>query len=220
MAKLRVTIGSGKVRIVGEVREAVEVKGATATALGADTIVQAGSRDVKARVPAGTDIVVGCRSGDIVLEGVLGAVVVTTSSGDIRAETVGSIDARTVSGDVRVKLSYGPARLRTESGKVRVGRVEGETRVATSSGTITIRDAAGAVTAQTTSGDIKAAVNGGEMVGVETLSGKITIKLPPGVRPEVQHRAGSGTTKVKVEEGTDLVISARTTSGNLVVETA
>jgi len=218
--KLRVTVSSGRVRIVGEAREGIEVKGATATTVGDETRVLAGSSEVKARVPEGTDIVVGCGSGDIVLEGILGVVVATTSSGDIRAETVGSIDARTISGDVRVQVSHGHARLRSESARVRVGRVEGETRVATASGKITIRDAAGPVSAQSVSGDIKVAVSGREPVGVETLSGKITVTLPNGVKPTVQHRAGSGATKVKVERGTDLVITARTRSGDLIVESA
>src|SRR4051794_22573660 len=93
MAKLRVTVGSGKVRIVGEVRDAIEIKGATAETVGDETTVRGGSSAVKARVPQGTDIVVGTGSGDIVLEGDLGAVVATTESADIRAETVGSIDA-------------------------------------------------------------------------------------------------------------------------------
>jgi DUF4097 and DUF4098 domain-containing protein YvlB len=218
--RVRITVKSGRVSVVGEARDDIDTNGAPQATEDDETVVRGGSRSLVVRVPAGTDVVVGSSSGDIELDGPLGAVSVTTTSADVRADTVGSIDARTISGKLRVAHCQGALRLKTKSADVRVGRVDGEVRIASISGKVEIESANSSVSARTVSGEIRVHVDGKAPVRVETVSGKIVVKLPDGVRPTVEHRSVSGKRRVEPEAGDDLVISARSVSGNFKVEVA
>jgi DUF4097 and DUF4098 domain-containing protein YvlB len=217
---VRITVDSGRVTVIGEARDGVEVNGTPYAGEIGETVLRSSSESLTVRVPVGTDVVVGTESGDVDLEGQLGSVSVTTSSAAVRAEDVASIDARTVSGKLRVGHSRGPARLTTKSASIRVGRADGEIHISTSSGRIEVAAASAGVAATTVSGRIKLHVDGREPVQVETVSGKITVSIPAGVRPDVRHRTMSGTRRVQPDAGDDLVINARSVSGNITVGVA
>jgi DUF4097 and DUF4098 domain-containing protein YvlB len=218
--RVRVTVGSGKLRVIAEARDNIAVESATESVAGEETVVRGGSRPVTIRVPVGTDVVAGTESGDVRLEGPLGAVSVTTSSANIDAEEVASIDARTHSGKLRVEVCHGAVRLRSESARVRVGRAEGEVRIATQSGRVDIDDAGDTVSVRTVSGDVAVFVRGRAHAAFETVSGTVRVTLPAGVHPEVQHRSSSGKLKLGPDAGTDVSITARSVSGDLRVTTA
>lgn len=218
--RVRITVDSGRLSVVGEARDAIDVDGAPWSTEAGETVVRGGSESLVVRVPAGTDVVVGGTSGDVDLDGPLGAVIVTTTSAGVRAVDVASIDARTSSGKLRVDRCHGPMRLATTSARIRVGRVDGEVRLSTTSGKIEIESANAAVSARTVSGAITIRVDGREPVQVETVSGKVTISVPNGVRPAVRHRTTSGKLHVEPETGDDLVISARSVSGSIRVDVA
>ncbi len=215
--RVRITVSSGRVSVVGETRDDIEVDGAPFPAQNGELELRGRADPYSVRVPAGTDVVVGSASGNVELSGPLGAVSVTTTSGDVRAEAVESIDARTVSGKLRVARSGGSVRLTTKSANVRVGRADGEIRISTISGTIEIQAANAGVSVTTVSGRIGVHVAGREPVRVETVSGKVDITVPEGIRPNVRHRTMSGKRRVEPDEGDDLVIKARSVSGNITV---
>jgi DUF4097 and DUF4098 domain-containing protein YvlB len=216
--RVRITVGSGRVEVISEARDAIAVEGATATTGGElETVVRGGSDSFRVRVPIGTDVVVGSESGDVVLAGRFGAVSITTSSADVRVEEVGSIDARSHSGKLEVELSHGPVRLGSQSATIRIGRAEGEVRIASDSGRIEIAAAAASVAAKTVSGTIVVTATGAGPLRLETVSGTIEVSVPDGVRPNVRHRSVSGQLDLDVETGDDLEITARSVSGDLTV---
>ncbi|MGZ4801325.1 MAG: DUF4097 family beta strand repeat-containing protein [Acidimicrobiia bacterium] len=221
--RVRITTTSGKVTVIAEPRDAIGIEGADPSVSGAgsgEVEVRGGSSSFTVRVPIGSDVVVGSSSGNVSLRGDLGAVSVTTSSADVTAAMVASIDARTVSGKLTVDLSRGAVRLGTKSARVHVGRVEGEVRVATVSGNVVVDEALGEVAVKTVSGSISVLVAGRAPVGVETISGKINISVPAGVKPAIVHRSVSGKRRVELETGDDLTIATRSISGDVTVGVA
>jgi DUF4097 and DUF4098 domain-containing protein YvlB len=215
--RVRVTATSGDVRLTAEERDDVAVSGAQSSGSGSEVVVTGDSDNVDVRVPVGVDLVVGNRSGDVTLNGTLGTVSVTTSSGDVEAEDVASIDARTVSGKLRVKTSRGSLRLKTKSARVRVGRADGAVHVAAGSGRVEIDDARGEVTVKTVSGNIDVLLAGRAPVTVETVSGKIKLRVGDDLHPEVRLRTMSGKKRIECATGDDFVLDARSISGNITV---
>ena len=215
--RVRITVGSGRVRIIGESRDDVAVEGAESSTSGGETMVRGGSDSVTVRVPTGTDVMVGSGSGNVTFTGPLGAVSVTTGSADVEAEDVASIDARTASGKLTVEASRGSVRLRTKSARVRVGRADGDVHVAAVSGKVEVGEARAAVAIKTVSGHIDVGVTGTGEIGVETLSGKMKVHVPAGARPDVRLRTISGKQRVECTTGDAFVISGRSISGNITV---
>ena len=215
MSRVRITVGSGDVHVVGEPRDGIAVAGAVASEVDGETHIDGDSDDFTVRVPIGTDVVLGSDSGDVKLDGELGAVSVTTDSADVRAADVASIDARSSSGELTVVRSRGTVRMQSESADVRIRRSDGPVRIATDSAEIVIDDARDAVAARTVSGDIKVHAAGTADVRVETVSGEIRVSVPPGVKPSVQHRSSTGEPRIELETGEDFVITARTVSGDV-----
>jgi DUF4097 and DUF4098 domain-containing protein YvlB len=215
--RVRITATSGDVRVTAEPRDDVVVTGGETTGSGSEVVVKGDSDDVDVRVPVGIDLIVGNRSGDVTLDGSLGTVSVTTSSGDVEAEDVASIDARTLSGKLRVKASRGSVRLKTKSARVRVGRADGALHVAAGSSRIEIGEARSEVTVKTISGDIEVLLAGRAPVTAETLSGKIKLRVADELRPQVRLRTTSGKKRIECATGDDFVLTARSMSGNITV---
>lgn len=218
--RLRIIAKSGRVEVTGESRDDVAVEGATATVATPELLVHGSSETVIVRAPEGTDVMVGSASGDVDLDGPLGAVSVTTGSADVRADEIASIDARTVSGRLDVGHSAGTVRLKATSANVHVGRADGDVRVATVSGDVDVAEAADGVSIKTVSGSIDVTVTGHGRVSAETVSGSIRIHVADGLRPDVRLRTISGKRRVECETGSDFELVARTISGNITVAPA
>jgi DUF4097 and DUF4098 domain-containing protein YvlB len=216
--RVRVTVNSGDVVVIGEPRDGVDVEGARTEAAGGEIVVKGGSDDCTVRVPSGTDVVVGSNSGDVRLEGLLGAVSVTTVSASVDAEDVGSIDARTVSGRLQVEESRGSVRLKTKSALVQVGRAAGDVRVANLSGRIEIEEAQASVSVKTVSGSVALHVTGRAPVRAESVSGSISITVPEGTRPSVRQKSLSGKRRIDVEPGDDFEITTKSISGSITIK--
>jgi DUF4097 and DUF4098 domain-containing protein YvlB len=216
--RVRVTVSSGDVVVIGEPRDGIDVEGGRTEAAADEVVVKGGSDDCTVRVPSGTDVVVGSNSGDVTLEGLLGAVSVTTVSASVDAEDVASIDARTVSGKLRVEESRGDVRLKTKSALVHVGRAVGDVRIANLSGRVEVDEAQASVSVKTVSGSVELHVTGRAPVRAESVSGHITITVPAGTRPSVRQKSVSGKRRVEVEAGTDPEITTRSVSGRLTVK--
>jgi DUF4097 and DUF4098 domain-containing protein YvlB len=215
--RVRVTVNSGDVVVIGEPRDGIDVDGGRTEAAAGEIVVKGGSDDCTVRVPSGTDVVVGSNSGDVTLEGLLGAVSVTTVSASVAAEDVGSIDARTISGRLEVEESRGPVRLKTKSAPVHVGRAAGDVRVASLSGRVEVEEAQGSVSVKTVSAPVELHATGRAPVRAETVSGTITITVPTGTRPAVRQKSLSGKRRVDVAAGTDLEITTKSVSGSTTI---
>jgi DUF4097 and DUF4098 domain-containing protein YvlB len=179
--------------------------------------VQSTSKPVEVRVPVGTDLVVGTASADVELRGDLGHVGITTVSGNITAEHVASIDARTKSGRVEVGTSSETVRVKTGSSSIRVEHAAGEIRAASISGKVKITDAQALASVRTVSGTIEVGVSAAGGALVETVSGTVRITVPAGVHPAARLKTVSGKRRVDCDAGDDVDISARSVSGDLLV---
>jgi DUF4097 and DUF4098 domain-containing protein YvlB len=220
MAQVRITVASARVVVRGEDRTDVAVDGADRSGTDGDVVVEGGSQAVTVLVPTGTDVVVGSESGTVALEGELGSVRVTTSSGAVEAHDVGAIDARTASGRLAVRTSRGPVRLTTRSARIDVGRADGPVTASTTSGRLQVGEARAGASLRSVSGRVELGVSGTGEVDVETVSGRVDIAVRGGGRPEVQLRSNSGRRRIECETGTDFPIRARTVSGRITVTKA
>src|SRR5438309_10309254 len=188
---LVVTTASGDVTVTAEDRDDIVFdkgvidKDQVTTDEEGRVSVRRGSADVEVRCPEGTDVIVGSASGDVELRGRLGCCRVTTASGDITVEDVDSIDVRTASGDVDVDRCDGRCRAHTASGDVTIGEV-GQLDAGTVSSAVRVDEAAGSVRVRTVSGTIKLAVTGDGDVSVRSMSGSVTILMPPDVHPKLR----------------------------------
>jgi DUF4097 and DUF4098 domain-containing protein YvlB len=207
---------SGRVTVIAEDREDVSVEPAGTQIRGDDGSIEVKpprrSSSVHVRCPEGSEVMVGTVSGDVDLQGRLGAVRVTSTSGSITVDTVASADLRTVSGRATVERCTGLCRASTKSGKI-VVEDAGDGELATVSGDVRI-EASSAVEVRTVSG--KVAVQSGAQgpVRVRTVSGSIDVTLPLGVRPNVQVKT-RGKVRSECEAGNDVEVEVRTVSGKI-----
>ncbi len=214
---MRITSASGRVRVVGESRPDVTVEGAPMVTHHSAQTVLGKSKKIEVRVPAGTDVVVGTLSGNVELRGELGNVRITTASGDVTAEHVASIDARTKSGRVEVQTSLGAVRVKTASSAIRVQTAAGEVRIASVSGKVEVKEARGSASVRTVSGNAELGLGPDAVALVETVSGKMRITVPSGVHPAARLTSISGKRQCDCDPGDDVEITARSVSGDLLV---
>jgi len=116
-----------------------------------------GDSEFDVTVPIGTRVLMRSTSGDLHSEGVKGA-----------------IEARTVSGGIRIGDVTGEAIIESVSGDVEVRTVDGNLRVNCVSGEIQLSAVHGDVDASTVSGDIGLPNGRSRMVRMESVSGNLT----------------------------------------------
>lgn len=208
---VRITATSGGVEVEAEPgRSEVSAGDAALDREGVTLTVRDDSRRVRVKVPEGTQVIIGSTSGSVRVRGRAGVVAVTTSSGSVSIETAESVDVRTHSGSVRIgEVSQG-CRVSTASARVEVGRC-GPAEVTTRSGRIHLRSVHGPARAHCVSGRIALSMAGPFDVDAETVSGRVEVALPDGVRPHVV------TAPAGAEEAGpyDCVVVARSVSGRV-----
>jgi hypothetical protein len=215
--RLRISAVSGGVKVTAERRSDVVVDSGGSAVASADGAVEIrterASASLDVRCPEGADVVIGTRSGRVELVGRLGTVGITSQSGSIRVDTASEADLRTVSGTVKLEGCDGRCRVSTTSGRITVGAT-GDTEISTTSGSVEVGTVSGAVQVRSVSGTVTVASSARGPVKASTVSGSITIRLPPGVRPTVRS-SGRGTVKSRFEPGDDVVIDIATVSGTV-----
>ena len=215
--RLRISAVSGRVKVTAESRADVVVdRGGAAVATPDGAVeIRAGrpSDSLHVRCPEHADVMIGTRSGGVELVGLLGTVGVTSQSGSIRVEAVAEADLRTVSGRVGLDGCDGRCRVSTTSGHITVG-TSGDTEISTTSGSVEVGAVAGAVQVRSVSGTVTVSSSATGPVKASTVSGSITIRLPPGVRPTVRS-SGRGTVKSSFEPGDDVLIDIASVSGTV-----
>lgn len=220
--RLRISNTSGRIEVVAEDRDGVVVErgGRVAAADGQVVEIRPNqpSAAVTVRCPIGTDVKVGTTSGAVQLAGRLGSVAVTSVSGRIRVDAAAEADLRTTSGTVEIGECAGHCRASTKNGAVAVG-VASSVEVATVSGSVRIGRVSGAVDVRTVSGKVVLAADGQGRIGARTLSGSISIRLPPGVRPDV-HASDARWVQCRCAEGEDVTIDVTSLSGKVEITPA
>jgi hypothetical protein len=177
--------------------------------------IESGSNSMEVTCPEGTDLILGTSSGKVHLEGRLGDVRVTASSGSVHIEAARRIDVRAHSGTVEIGECEGECHVVAKSGRVSVERA----------GRVDLKAASGSVVAESVAGGRIGALSGKVHVGLDRaadldvrgVSGSITVEVPHGVAPDMRLRTVSGRVRKEVEKGHDCVISAKTVSGSITV---
>ena len=211
-AVVRISTSSGAVHVRAEA-DRTECWSSVAALDVSPFTVDGDSSAVEVRVPEGTDLVIGTTSGKVTVEGRVGAVSVLTTSGRISIDQARSVDARTTSARVHVGHAEGVCRIVSASGRVEVDRC-GAADAASGSGQVVLGDAHGRVRATSTSGKVSVAVAGAHDVEAETVSGRIEVSYPDGVRPLV---VSPDDDVAAATQGPDCTVGARTGSGRDVV---
>lgn len=174
----------------------------TITHVGSTVTVQAprrrgwGSRSARLHieVPERSDVSIKSVAADVSAAGNLGGVRVRSTSGDIRVDGVARLDVNTAAGVVRAGDVLADASCVTASGGVQLGSVDGRLSVSTASGDIHVTRAAADAQIGSASGDIRVDHYAGSDLSVKTISGDVTVGLPPGIRVEPDLSTLSGRT--------------------------
>jgi DUF4097 and DUF4098 domain-containing protein YvlB len=118
-----------------------------------------GEARLHVQIPKDSELDVSAVSADIQVRGVLGGQRLSAVSGDVTAEIAAAdVEAKTVSGEVRIKGHDQPARLHLSSvsGDLRLEHGAGDLEAGTVSGTMVVSlDSARSVRAHSTSGDLR-----------------------------------------------------------------
>lgn len=147
---------------------------------------------VRVRCPRGSGLVVRSSSADLETTGMLGSVEAKTASGDVSLEDVGSADVATASGDVRVRDAEQTLNIRTLSGDVSVGRSLGSLSINLVSGDLSVVEAAAGLHVGTVSGDVRIQAAGGGQMQIGSVSGDVHLAIKPGENLYVDASSLSG----------------------------
>jgi hypothetical protein len=161
-------------------------------------------------------------SGDVSVEHVTGFVRSTSGSGRIDLGTVGEVQLRSGSGDVRIGRCAGRIEAGTGSGDVHVGEAGSDVQVSSGSGDVTVRSSSGDLTVSTASGDVELGGAASGHVTVKTASGDVSVTVPAGTDVLLDCSSVSGRLRSDLEatsgpqEGSSVLqLRARTVSGDV-----
>jgi DUF4097 and DUF4098 domain-containing protein YvlB len=148
--------------------------------------------DVVLRVPAGTELRLENRYGDIDVEDIVGALEVDNSSGEVRITNSGATTVANSYGPITVTNS-GELRVRGSSSAVNVIGVTGDADIETSYDELVVEDVSGTLRAVASSGTLRATNIGGRADITNSYS-------PVEVRNVAELRLRSSSSKVTVTE--------------------
>ncbi len=144
------------------------------------------------QVPHRSDLSVKAASLDVITRGPLGSVRCRSASGDVEVDVVDRIDVSTASGDVRVGTVNGNAGFNTTSGEIKVRALSGRLTAQLTSGDLAADVVGAGVQVGTASGDVRIGRCDGSDIQIKTVSGRIRLGLPAGIRvdPEIATMSG------------------------------
>ena len=215
-ATVRISSTSGRLRITAVGTEPVAVDGRAELA-DEDGIVtiDGGSDRLAVTVPEGSDVFVGSISGRVEVFGRAGDVAVVSQSGRVSVEAARSADVRSATGRVEIGTVEGECCARSTSGRVVVESC-GTADLASVSGLVRADDVRGPATAHCVSGRVSIALAVAADVSAETVSGRIHISVPEGVRV---HRTSTIGGDAARPPNTDCTVAARSGSGRIEIST-
>lgn len=211
IGSVRIAAGSGRVRVIAGDHD-FSVDGEAQVRIDGRRATVESTQRLTVYVPEDTDLVIGVSSGRVDIEGVVGAVAVTSESGRVTIDHASTVDARTTSGRVQVGCCDGECRIMSNSARVTVDHC-GAADVSTTSGRIDLHDADGLVRAHCVSGRIDIEMDGAHDADAETVSGRVKITYPP----DVQFERDDGGAADPSSHGATCRVRARSVSGRVSV---
>ncbi len=214
-ANLHISIPSGTVRLAeasdATVTVDIEGKGADqvlVNGVGDDITIShkdqersffsiGGNVVVRVQLPSGSALRLSTASANVSSDVDLGEVTCSTASGNLRLKNVaGNLEVKSASGDVQARTVGGSLKANLASGDVSAKRVRGEVQVNTASGDVRIKEASGDVRAKSASGDVVLDLWSGQDLRVKTISGDVSLVVPPGTRADLNLRSMSGSIRM------------------------
>lgn len=195
--------------------------------------IRLGTPEMRLRItcPKGAALDVRTKSADLDARGQYSLVDFKTASGDMNVERSADAYAKTASGDVRLDVVDGSLDVKTVSGDVFVTSVARDATVQAVSGDVLIRSNDGSISANTVSGDQQydAVVRG--RVEIRSVSGDVGVGIRRGSRVFIDANTVSGSTSSEFElsdapaaplaDDAPLVeVFAKTVSGDVRIERA
>jgi DUF4097 and DUF4098 domain-containing protein YvlB len=215
---LEIATLSGSVVIRARPIARPEVLSGRAEILG-DGVVRTGpSGRVEIACPEGSDVVIGSSSGRVECHGRLGRVAVTGRSGRISIGEARDVEVRTASGRVEVGRCDGLCRVASASGSVTIGYA-GAIEATVASGRLEV-DAVGDAQVHAVSGRVVLGLTRAGSVDVSTISGRVSVSVPPGVQPDQHLATRSGRIQSDVLPGADGRLAIESFSGSIKVSRA
>jgi DUF4097 and DUF4098 domain-containing protein YvlB len=177
------------------------------------------------------DVDIALPRGDVSAQTVNGSLTVKTASGDLSADVVnGTVKVRSVSGDVSINEVNDDASLAVVSGDVSLATAKRSVDVTSVSGDVLLVDAHSGASCKSTSGDVIVRRAWSGNVRVATVSGDLTVGVPPGRGVSVEARSMSGelSSEIDLDEGAGptsgdapvVKITAHSVSGDVSIQRA
>ncbi|GAA4497714.1 DUF4097 family beta strand repeat-containing protein [Actinoallomurus oryzae] len=168
-----------------------------------------GSVEVTVDLPAGSRVEAKA-AADFVATGPLGRTVLHSSTGDLRLEETGPLEAKASVGDISVDRVTGPAEVTASTGTVRIGTIDGPGTVKNSTGAIAVGDVTGDLQLKTATGDITVGRVLGDLTA-KTAHGRLQVGAV--VRGAVHLETGYGKVGIGIAEGTAAWLDLHTKNG-------
>ncbi len=179
--------------------------------------------DFKVQVPAGFNIDIQTRGGNVSATGLNGSVEMRTSGGDIELKDMGGvINAKTSGGDISLKNCSNVISVKTSGGDLRLLDIGGELRAKTSGGNISLDRANAGVELYTSGGSIelshvkgtaRAHTSGGD-IQVMSVNGDVEVSTSGG---DIEFRDVGGRLDASTSGGD---IDGENASGSVTVATS
>ncbi len=175
--------------------------------------IDSGVQNIDVTVPEGIDVVIGTESGRVDVRGRLGDVAIVSVSGRVDLDRARTADVRTTSGRIDIGRVETECRAHSISAPVQVEHC-GLADVSSKSGRVEVREVDGPALAHSVSGRIDIGVLRAADVEAETVSGRIEVRYPAGVRI---HRITADEAGEARPDDTDCVVLARSGTGKVSV---
>ncbi|HET9895527.1 MAG TPA: DUF4097 family beta strand repeat-containing protein [Streptosporangiaceae bacterium] len=191
-----------------------------------DLIRHGSGLDVRVTVPTGSRASVNTASAAITCDGELGSLNARSASGDIRAAAItGDTNVNATSGKIEIGETDGTVNVKSASGAIDLGRAGGELNANTVSGKIQVGSAETSTTIHSASGAVRIERLARGEAEVATVSGDVRVKIAPrtGVYLDLASISGKVTSELEPADGSDgvdLRLYCRTISGGLRVSRA
>jgi DUF4097 and DUF4098 domain-containing protein YvlB len=216
VSRLVVTSRSADVHVVATDAGSLAVQGAGLDVLPDGTAritSRPGDKKVSVACATGSDVTVATSSGDVVLEGSLGSVMVSTLSGKVCVERAVRLEVRSGSGKVEIDTCAEACIVRTASGRLSVGRAT-KLEVAGVSGRVDVADV-DVANVRVVSAKVAVGTGAGGDVNVHTVSGAVDVTVPKGCCPNTDLVSLTGRSTCDCPEGDDAQIAVRSATGKV-----
>ena len=158
--------------------------------------IRLGTPEMRLRIscPSRAELDVRTKSADLEAHGEYGRVDFKTASGDMSVDTARDVDVKTASGDVHFERVEGRLDAKTVSGEVEVRDQHGDFTGDTVSGSLTVQAAElRHLRTKSVSGSVAVDVGTApSTIGVSTVSGDVTIRIPADSGFDLNARSVSG----------------------------